>query len=104
MIFFIRIRIYNNYVLLVDLYHLPRECVIFYIFFFTPNRRETAQVHGVLQGVQPVVQPDHAPAQALRLQAFPMRPVRQGVSAEGRPAQTQGEPASRVTGPTVSHH
>lgn len=74
--------------------------------FFRPYRRETAQVRGVLQGVQPVVQPDHAFAQALRVQTVPVRSVRQGVPAKGGPAPTPGEPASRIAGrpAAVSHH
>lgn len=74
------------------------------VFFFSFSRRETTQVRGVLQGVQPIVEPDHAPAQALGLQAVPVRPVRQGVPAQGGPAQAPREPAPRVTGTTVSHY
>lgn len=61
-------------------------------------------MRGVQQSIQPVIQPDHALAQALGLQAVPVRPVRQSVPAEGGPAPAPGEPASRVTGrPTVPH-
>lgn len=47
----------------------------------------------VLQGLQPILEPDHAHAQAHRLQALLLRPLREGLPAEGRPASPPGIPA-----------
>lgn len=47
-------------------------------------------MRGVFEGFQPVVEPDHAHAQAHRLQALLVRPVREGVPEEGRPEEAQG--------------
>ena len=54
-----------------------------------PCRREAAQVRGVREGVQPVVQPDHAHAQAHRLQAVLLRTLREALPAQGRPQEVR---------------
>lgn len=59
-------------------------------------RWEAAQVRRVLESVQPELEPDHAHAQTHWLQAILVRPLRQGVSAQGGPAPTQGLAARRV--------
>lgn len=40
-------------------------------------------MRGVLESVQPELEPDHAHAQAYRLQAVLVRPLRAGLPAEG---------------------
>lgn len=57
------------------------------------SRREAPQVRRVLQGLQPILEPDNAHAQAHRLQALLLRSVREGLPAEGGPAPPPGVPA-----------
>lgn len=47
----------------------------------------------VRKGVQPELELDNALEEAHRIQAVRMRAVPQGVPAEGRPAETQGDAA-----------
>ena len=56
-------------------------------------RGEAAQVHRLQQGVQPIIEPDHAHAQAHRLQALRLRPLREGLPAQGGPAPPPRLPA-----------
>ena len=44
-------------------------------------------MRGVREGVQPVLQPHHAHAQALGLQALRLRILREALPAEGRPQE-----------------
>ena len=55
-------------------------------------------MRGVREGVQPVVQPDHAHAQAQRLQTVRLRHLREEVPAEGRPPAAPGLSARQPTG------
>ena len=50
-------------------------------------RRKASQVRGVRESVQPVLQPHHAHAQALRLQTLCLRTLRKALPAEGRPKE-----------------
>lgn len=56
-------------------------------------RGEAAQVPGVREGLQSILQPDHAQPQAHGLQALRLRPVRPSLPAQGRLAAAQGDPA-----------
>lgn len=47
-------------------------------------RREAAQMRGVLEGVQPELEPHHTYAQAHRVQALLVWTLRESVPAQGR--------------------
>jgi hypothetical protein len=64
-------------------------------------RGEATQMRRLLEGLQPVVQPDHPHAQAHRLQALLVRPLREGLPAQGGPAAAPGVAASH--GPRMRH-
>lgn len=48
---------------------------------------------GVREGLQPELQPHHAQQETHRLQTFRLRPVRERVSEESGPEETQGDAA-----------
>lgn len=57
------------------------------------DRRKTAQMPGVRQSVQPVVESDHAQPEAHGLQAVRVRPLRPSISAQSRSPPAQGDAA-----------